>query len=527
MSSVAATAEAPADPSPRALKSNTLAESVAILLVMTVVQRLVGFMRGMLFCRWLDPEQLGVWDVAFGFLQLAAPLAVLGLPGSFGRYAEQFRSRGQLRLFLRRTTTLSAAMGLVTVATIICFRPQFSQLIFGTPDQAALVVWVALALAMLIVHNFLVSLFIAVRMYRVVTGLQFLQSLAFAVLSIGLLAAWQCNSTSVVASFGAACVISMIGAIVWLSRIWRESPESGELTPQRDFWAKLIPFAAWVWLTNLLANLFEVIDRYMIIHHSGLDVNEALRTVGYYHSSRIIPLLFVAIAGLLGSLITPHLSHDWEAGKRQQVSTRLNMVIKSMNLVMLAGGIVVLLVAPYLFEYAFRSKFTGGLEVLPWTLTYCMWCSMIPVLQNYLWCAENARIGSLAFLAGLLLNIALNYFLLPIFGLHGAVWTATAANLLVLLLILAANKAYGMQLDRGLWLVTAAPISLAGGPIVAAVVFLGLIVVCATTDSLLTRDEKNELLATTEKTLHRLRNAGSRNKPSAESSDQRMLGMRG
>ena len=50
-----------------------------------------------------------------------------------------------------------------------------------------------------------------------------------------------------------------------------------------------------------------------------MEANEALRQVGYYHSSRIIPLLFVAVAALLGSMITPHLSQDWELGRRQAV----------------------------------------------------------------------------------------------------------------------------------------------------------------------------------------------------------------
>ena len=53
---------------PTALRTDTLADSVLILLALTGVQRLVGFGRAMLFCRWLDAEQLGQWDMAFGFL---------------------------------------------------------------------------------------------------------------------------------------------------------------------------------------------------------------------------------------------------------------------------------------------------------------------------------------------------------------------------------------------------------------------------------------------------------------------------
>ncbi len=91
-----------ASSAPSSVAVDTLATSVILMLVMTVLQRLIGFARGIAFCRLLDPEQLGQWDVAFGFINLAAPLAVLGLPGSFGRYFEYYRQRGQVHLFLRR-----------------------------------------------------------------------------------------------------------------------------------------------------------------------------------------------------------------------------------------------------------------------------------------------------------------------------------------------------------------------------------------------------------------------------------------
>ena len=53
--------------------------------------------------------------MAYSFLLLAAPVVVLGLPGSFGRYLERFRQRGQLRTFLRRATIWTAT--LVVIAT--------------------------------------------------------------------------------------------------------------------------------------------------------------------------------------------------------------------------------------------------------------------------------------------------------------------------------------------------------------------------------------------------------------------------
>ena len=86
-----------------------------------MLQRLVGFVREIFFCRWLAADQLGQWDMAFGFLMLAAPLAVLALPGTFGRYVERYRQQGRLRGFLRWTALACGALALVAV-TIIFWR---------------------------------------------------------------------------------------------------------------------------------------------------------------------------------------------------------------------------------------------------------------------------------------------------------------------------------------------------------------------------------------------------------------------
>ena len=60
------TAFEPTPDGPSALRVDALADSVLTLLVLTVVQRAVGFVRAVLFCRWLDAEQWanGRWPSA-------------------------------------------------------------------------------------------------------------------------------------------------------------------------------------------------------------------------------------------------------------------------------------------------------------------------------------------------------------------------------------------------------------------------------------------------------------------------------
>ncbi|HEX4142910.1 MAG TPA: polysaccharide deacetylase family protein [Pirellulales bacterium] len=477
------------------LAVDTLGASVVLMLVMTVLQRLVGFGRGIAFCRWLDPEQLGQWDVAFGFINLAAPLALLGLPGSFGRYFEYYRQRGQVRLFLRRATALCVVSALAALAVVALGRQWFSVLIFGSASEEALVLWLVGCLATVLAYNFLSCIFMAARMYRVATIMQFFQSVGFAAISLALCFGWQAKADSAVVGYGLASALCIVGCYPFLKRVWQATAiELPAAVPQRAFWAKLLPFAAWIWMSNLLSGLFDMIDRYMIVHFSGLEVNEALRQVGYYHTSRLLPLLFVAVSALLGSMITPHLSHDWELGRRREVVARLNTVLKALDLSLFAASVVVLVCAPSLFCTVLGGKFSEGLEQLPLTLVYCTWFGTFAVAQNYLWCAEKAWLSSVALLVGLVVNVSLDLMLLPRIGLHGAVMATTAANFTALTLLYLLNSRLGMRIARGTWILAAVPMLLWCGPIVAGVGLAVVLAISLGTDWLFTDEERHHLL---------------------------------
>lgn len=480
-------------PSAESLRTDTLADSVLILLTLMVVQRLVGFCRAILFCRWLDPEQLGQWDMAFGFLMLAGPLSVVALTSSFGRYVEYYRKRRQLRVLLRRAAVACAGLAVVAVALIDLLPGRFSQLIFGTPERTRLVGLVALTLLTVIAFNYFVDLFNALRNVRLIAGLQLINSLVFAALGVGLLLGWQCTTESVVLAYGGACVLSSLGGAWWLVRRWHALPEDGPPPPHRELWTKLLSFTTWVWITSLLANLFDIADRYMIVHCSAGPPAEGLVQVGHYHSSRVVPLLLVSVATLLGSMLTPHLSHDWEAGRRELVVKRLNLFMKLIGFLLCLGAVVVLFASPLLFGVAFRGKFTVGQAVLPWTLTYCIWFGMWSIAQNYLWCAEKARWGTVALFVGLVANIALNSLLLPRLGLLGAVLATAAANLLTLLLILTINRRLGFHVDGGTWVILAVPAVIWLGPWATSLVLVGVLLEALAADRILTAEEKRQL----------------------------------
>jgi O-antigen/teichoic acid export membrane protein len=472
------------------LAPDSLAASVFVLLAVSVIQRSVGFGRGVFFCRWLAPEELGQWDMAYSFLLLAAPLIVLGLPGSFGRYLERYRQKQQLRTFLKRTAAWTAAFTAAAVGIVALWTPSFSWLVFGRPDRKSLVMLMAGSLVAVILHHFLEALFAALRKFRIVSMMQFCQSMCFAVISLSLLWWWQLSAESIVIGYGAACFISAVGALVLTGRSLAEVASPGPAIAHREFWPPLVRFAVWVWFTNLLCNLFAVVDRYMLVHWSGMTPDEALTQVGYYHSSRVVPLLLISLADMLAGIVMPYLSHDWELGQRRLVSDRLNLILKLTAIGMLGASVLILAGAPLLFEFAFEGKYNEGLKVLPWTLTYCVWYAILIVAQNYIWCAEKTKLGSVPLGIGLAINTLLNIALIPMWGLYGAVFATTVSTGIALGLLYWLNAREGMEIHAGLVWLTFAPIALGGGVWFGAAVLLAILVAAPFSRWLFTTEER-------------------------------------
>ncbi|MCE5268509.1 MAG: oligosaccharide flippase family protein [Planctomycetaceae bacterium] len=479
---------------------DTLADSVVMLLALTVVQRLVGFGRAVLFCRWLPPEQLGLWDMTFSFLLVAAPLAVVAIPGCFGRYLEHYRQRGQLRAFLHRTATACAILAMLACLGVAAGRQWFSSLLFGTNDQADLIALAAGCLATVIAYNFLIELFTAMRNIRLVSAIQLANSVAFAVLGVGLLLFWHRSAQSVLLSYGGSC---LVGALMggWFlicspkNRLEEEPSPSAATLRHRVLWSRVLPFAAWLLLVNVLINLFEVVDRYMIVHFSATKPDHALDLVGNYHASRLVPMLLVSLAVMLGAMIMPHLSHDWESGHRKMAAARLRLFLKLVGLAMFATSVAVVVAAPLLFDVALRGKFPAGQTVLPWTLVYCTWFGLWIIAQNYLFCAEKAWLSSVSLGCGLVANVILNLLLLPRCGLDGAVWATAGANALSLWLLCRFNSRLGFHLDDGTKLVLVLSMLVCLGPWVAIAALAAIVTDLVWGNHILHSDEKLQVTA--------------------------------
>jgi O-antigen/teichoic acid export membrane protein len=454
-------------PAPEAIpalhRGDSLRASMVVLIILAGAQRLIGLLRNVYFCDMLESEQLGRWSLSYNFLLLAAPFVVLGIPGSFGRYVEKYRQQGQLRAFLRRTISVSGLLTVAAVVVMLVWPQPLAWLLFGDRGQWQLVWWLAGTLSAVLAFNSIMELLTAMRLIRIVSLLQVINSLGFALAGVGLLYLTTMREQAVIVSYGVGSLIAAIGGAFVLARFWRDLPGNEPQLTQSDLWAQLMPFATWLWISNFVGNTFEAADQFMLKHFSNADAVTADAMVGQYYSSRVVPLLLASVAFMFGSSLLPHLLKDWEAGRRELVCQRLNQAVKFLIVAFTFGSALVLLAAPLVFTWALRGKYDDGLAVLPGTLMYYVWYGTGAVANKYLLCAENARIGCVAFGVGLVTNVGLNFLLVPILGLAGVVLATAVANAITLALIYYLSWLNGMRWDRGVIFTSLLPLSLCLG----------------------------------------------------------------
>lgn len=442
------------------LKVDSLKFGVIFALLLTAVQRIVGLVRGVLFCRLLPEDQLGQWSLTWSYLMLIAPLAVFGLPGSFNRYVEMYRQKGQLRSFLIRITTISFLATVVFSVLLYWFAEPVSMWLFRDAQQTRLVMVMAASLILVVAFNFSASLLEALRQVRLVTVMRFVNGLAFAGFAIGLLLVWEQGIEAVTIGFAASCLVALLPAIWYFWRNWSIVDASRLPLEPRSMWSRIAPFAAWLWVINLVSNIYEVADRNMLLHFAPVSPSEAQGLVGQYHSGRIIPLVLVSLAAMLSGILMSYMTASWERGDKKQVVQQLRWTLKLVGLGFTVIGLGVLIVSPILFDIVLQGKFNDGLAVLPLTLVYCIWYSLVTVGQDYLWCREKGKWACLAVLIGLVINVLLNLFLIPQFGLGGAVWATAISNLFALISLYLINLYYGWRPDRGICLSAILPLVL-------------------------------------------------------------------
>ena len=476
-----------------AVVSDALATGVIFALLLTVLQRFMGFVRGIFFCRLMTPEELGQFSLVAGGLLLLAPLAVLGLPGTLGRFVEHYSHRGQLQSYLSRVTRVAFVMTVGLGLLMLALPNLFGFLLLGEVGHQRLI-WLSVASLMGIAwNNYLTSVVEAMRQVRLASLMRFITSSVLTVGGLILLFSFEAKTSAAVAALGLS---SFCGALPawWYLRSRRSAiAASSRPLPGSELWPRVLPFAAWWWFSNLLHNGYELADRYLLIWMSGLGAAEIQAAAGQLHSAKVLPGLVVNVAAMLSGMLLPFVSAALVRGEPEKACRQLNWTLKLSGLVLLGVNFAILSFAPWLFNFFLRGKYGAGLELLPLATVACSWFSLLTISQDWLWARERGRFAVFSLVLGLGVTLFSGWLLIPVNAAWGAVTATILGNLTALLAILIFNHSTGCLHDIGVWMALTFPLAVLGGPLVAAIAAIIVLYLLSSTDWYFDAGEREEV----------------------------------
>lgn len=395
------------------LRDKTLPVEVkasAAYTVCSIFQRSLPFITLPMFTRLLTTEQYGQTTIYQSWMSILVIFLTLNLPyGSFNTAMVKFEGR--------RDSYVSAINGLCTVLAAafllivyLPFRSAWNGL-FELPT--ALVVFMVLEALMTNATQLWMGKQRFEFRYRKVIAVTVATSIASPVLSFALVMAFQERGYARIV--GNSLVAIGCGLILYLVCLRR-----GKAFYSRDFWKYALSFNVPLIPYYLSQTVFNQSDRIMISHMVGTDM-AAVYGIGY-----TMGILLTFVLNSINNAYVP-----WFYGKlkdgRGVENRRVSLYIAALMAVLLFG---VTLVTPEAILILAGEQYAEAVWVVPPVAMSTLLLFYAQLFINVEFFYEKKALLVVATAGAAVLNVALNFLLIPVFGFVAAAYTTLASYLL-------------------------------------------------------------------------------------------------
>lgn len=382
-------------------------------LPMNIVQGLVGLGAIVVFTRWLSPADYGVYALAFAGMNLAHTLVFTWMEAAMARFYAAEAGTGRLAdLFatLYRSWAIAAA-GFALVAGVA---------LVAWPGGGTVKIAIAAGLGAILARSLCKLAQERRRAAGDVRGaalMDMAQTLGGFALGVGLIAAGL-RGAAPVAGLGAAAAVVLV--FVLPTELRRRA--GGTFEPGRA--VAYLGYGVPMSLSLILALTLATTDRFLLAGFLG-DAAVGVYQAGYTLSNRTLDVLFLWLGAAGGPALIVALERGGAEGlarsAREQAGFMLALALPAaLGLALVARPLADVMVGP-----ALRS---GAALVTPWIAASAL-CLGLTNGYTHQAFTLGRRTGLLlaAMSVPAVANIGLCLWLIPRFGIAGALWATTAS----------------------------------------------------------------------------------------------------
>jgi O-antigen/teichoic acid export membrane protein len=480
------------------LEHDRITTSVSLVLGLLLAQKVVAFIRGVVFARLLGTSEYGIYTLGFFLVLIMVAVTSLGIPSAFGRYAPRYQTRKGLRWFFRKAYSLNIVFSLAVGAVVFIFPDFLSRLIYGDPSHSRVMMIVAVCVPGLVILTNLMHSFSGLKLFRASSVTQFSQAAMFAVAGT-ILALGYASASSALFALALSIFVTLVLFAPLLTRyLKREEPEYNGLD-EPGFYRRLLRFTIWFTVTPILIQIFHYVDR--------LSLQRLLTSSdqGIYSAAINLAATISAVGLAVNNVIFPHLSTAWEAGEKERAVSSLDIAIRFTAIALTVIGLVLILLGRPLILLLLGEAYAAGAQVLPYLVVFYLLTISVWLFGVYASLVEKTYISTIGLATALPVNVALNLALIPRMGIVGAAIATMLSYVLLWVVVISICSAFGMPLRPRTIVASLFPFLLVPPPLVAACGVVGATYLCFRTEWIVTRGERRRVFAEVGLFLGRLR----------------------
>src|SRR6056297_1689657 len=361
----------------------------------------------------LDPGDYGLLYFAISVLSIGSMFGTLGLPKATGRYIAEYSASDEMQIphIIRISLAVLVALTIVVGAVIVLIHTQLADLL-GNPAVAPLLLIGSGYVAARALFTYLTNVFQGfnrVEYSAVISAVNGGGRVLFAVLFVVL----GFGAVGALAGYLAGYLVAaVVGFLVLRDRVLVGYDRATERASglKRRILEYSIPTAA----TRVSVILDSRVDKIII----GALIGPL--AVGYYTLAAQIADFCIAPATSLGFTISPAIGEQSAGDDADRAATLYERSMENILLLYLPAAVGLLLVAEPAVRIIFGTDYLGAVPVLQLFSVFIIVRAIHKITGNGLDYLGLARIRAIARGTTAMGNVALNFMLIPPYGVVGA-----------------------------------------------------------------------------------------------------------
>ena len=393
-------------------RNHRLLSNTMVFTVGKFVSKLLVFVMTRFYTARLSPSEYSTADLIANMANLLIPLACLGITEGIFRSAAA--REGNKEAFF---TNGLFVLGVGSVA-FLCLSPLLGLVPFFTHTAWLIVLYVLVSNCHSVVSQYLC----AVGRTKLFAGQGILNTALTIAFNLILLLGLDMGVTGYVLSIILADGVTTLFLIVY-SRLWRAvKPRTVSwrvIRPMLTFCLPLVPTTLFWWITG-------VSDRYMVAYMCSSEMN------GLYTAAYKIPTLLIYAVGIFDSAWK--LSVSGEADDEESCRRFYSSVWRVYTTVAFLGGVALMIASPLFASLLFAEGYGSAWIYIPVLTTATVYAALDTFLGSVYFARKCTVWSMITALVGAGANVALNLWLIPVWGAMGASIATLASYLAVCIL---------------------------------------------------------------------------------------------